>query len=104
MVNLLLLGHMVQLFQLFQLAVAHLVHLTHWVVDLLVDLHVLGDSLSVLVVLFIHLVYGRYLCSNYIDFFSLCPKGTATGITCSIQMIGMGISNVIVGKMLDVIT
>jgi len=62
------------------------------------------DSPGVLVVLFIRLVYGRYLCSNYSDFFSLSPKGTAMGITCSIQMIGMGISNIIVGKMLDLIT
>jgi len=30
--------------------------------------------------------------------------GTAIGITCSFQMIGVGITNIIVGKMLDVIT
>jgi len=50
----------------------------------------------------IHLVRGVYLCSNYSIFFS--PQGTAIGITCSFQMIGVGITNIIVGKMLDVIT
>jgi len=32
-----------------------------------------------------------------------CPEGTALGLTTSIQMIGMGIANIIVGKMLDLI-
>lgn len=31
------------------------------------------------------------------------PEGTALGLTTSIQMIGMGIANIIVGKMLDLI-
>lgn len=62
MVNLLLLGHVVQLFQFFQLAVAHLVHLTHWRVGLAQVLTgMFCDWPGVLVVLFIRLVYGRYL-------------------------------------------
>ena len=36
--------------------------------------------------------------------FFFSPKGTAMGITCSIQMIGMGVTNIAVGKMLDLIT
>ena len=51
--------------------------------------------------LLIHSVHGICPCSNCSTSFS--PQGTAMGITCSFQMIGMGITNIIIGKMLDLI-
>ena len=41
--------------------------------------------------------------ANSYLYISLFLKGTALGLTTSIQMIGMGIANIIVGKMLDLI-
>ena len=53
-------------------------------------------------VILTHLVHEVYVCSNCGVFFP--PQGTALGIAGSFQMIGMGLTNIIVGNMLDHIT